>query len=123
MPNPLPPGIRPAFPRRIPTFGIRTRFLELLGLDRMPDAVDATVEAAAAAGAAVCGVPGSLSRLIHEGNTWRHSSLIFVPHLLRCFDHGVIVGGCIPPARSWRSPPSRTPTCREPGSTISRTRS
>ena len=256
MPNPLPPGIRPAFPRRIPTFGIRTQFLELLGLDRLPDAVDATVEAAAEdgavrelrlsyvnslgetltaialvpldppggrvpgvvcmhgtggtmanvlapklevdpdsgqllgwgrelanrgyatmsislkgsvvrrgsaeawehearlleaygrphggivveeallaaralaalpgvdgsrigltgmslgglatwtamacdpwirAGAAVCGVLGSLSRLIHEGNTWRHSSLIFVPHLLRCFDHGDIVSCCIAP--------------------------
>ena len=49
------------------------------------------------AGAAVCGVLGSLSRLIHEGNIWRHSSLVFVPHLLRYFDHGDIVAGCIAP--------------------------
>ena len=49
------------------------------------------------AGAAVCGVLGSLSRLIHEGNIQRHSSLVFVPHLLRYFDHGDIVAGCIAP--------------------------
>ena len=49
------------------------------------------------AGAAVCGVLGSLSRLIHEGNIWRHSSLVFVPHLLRYFDHGDIVASCIAP--------------------------
>ena len=49
------------------------------------------------AGAAVCGVLGSLSRLIHEGNIRRHSSLVFVPHLLRYFDHGDIVAGCIAP--------------------------
>ncbi|MCY3736213.1 MAG: hypothetical protein OXG13_07405 [Gemmatimonadaceae bacterium] len=49
------------------------------------------------AGAAVCGVLGSLARLIHEGNIWRHSSLVFVPHLLRYFDHGDIVAGCIAP--------------------------
>ena len=49
------------------------------------------------AGAAVCGVLGSLSRLIHEGNIQRHSSLVFVPHLLRYFDHGDIVAGGIAP--------------------------
>ncbi len=49
------------------------------------------------AGAAVCGVLGSLACLIHEGNIWRHSSLVFVPHLLRYFDHGDIVAGCIAP--------------------------
>ena len=49
------------------------------------------------AGAAVCGVLGSLSRLIHEGKIRRHSSLVFVPHLLRYFDHGDIVAGCIAP--------------------------
>ncbi len=49
------------------------------------------------AGAAVCGVLGSLARLIHEGNIWRHSSLVFVPHLLRYFDHGDIVASCIAP--------------------------
>ena len=49
------------------------------------------------AGAAVCGVLGSLARLIHEGNIQRHSSLVFVPHLLRYFDHGDIVAGCIAP--------------------------
>ena len=49
------------------------------------------------AGAPICGVLGSLRRLIHEGNIWRHSSLVFVPHLLRYFDHGDIVARCIAP--------------------------
>ncbi len=56
-------------------------------------ACDPTIRASAA----VCGVLGSLARLIHEGNIWRHSSLVFVPHLLRYFDHGDIVAGCIAP--------------------------
>ena len=47
MPNPLPPGIRPAFPQHTPAGRIRARFLELLGLDRVPEAVDSTVEAVA----------------------------------------------------------------------------
>ena len=49
------------------------------------------------AGAPICGVLGSLDRLIHEGNIWRHSSLVFVPHLLRYFDHADIVASCIAP--------------------------
>ena len=49
------------------------------------------------AGVAICGVLGSLERLIHEGNIRRHSSLAFVPHLLRYFDHGDIVASCVAP--------------------------
>ncbi len=48
-------------------------------------------------GAAICGVLGSLARLIHEGNVDRHSSMIFIPHLLRYFDHADIIASCIPP--------------------------
>ena len=50
-----------------------------------------------AAGAAVCGSVGSLAKVIHEGDVKRHSSTIFVPHLLRHFDHADIVSTCIAP--------------------------
>ena len=50
-----------------------------------------------AAAASICGGLGSLARVIHEGNVDRHSSLIFVPHLLRYFDHPRIVAECIAP--------------------------
>lgn len=50
-----------------------------------------------AAAASICGGLGSLARVIHEGNVDRHSSLVFVPHLLRYFDHPRIVAECIAP--------------------------
>lgn len=50
-----------------------------------------------AAAAPICGSVGSLARLIHEGNPWRHSSYLYVPHLLRYFDHEQIVAHCVAP--------------------------
>ena len=50
-----------------------------------------------AAAASICGGLGRLSKVIHEGNVDRHSSLVFVPHLLRYFDHPEIVANCIAP--------------------------
>ncbi len=47
--------------------------------------------------AAVCGVVGSLEQVIHYGQVERHSSAIFIPHLLRYFDHPEIVAACIAP--------------------------
>lgn len=49
-----------------------------------------------------CGVPiagsvGSLATLIHEGDVERHSSYIYIPHMLRYFDHPQIVANCICP--------------------------
>ena len=49
------------------------------------------------AGASICGVIGSLARLIHDGQVRRHSSFIFVPHMLRYFDHAEIVAACVAP--------------------------
>ena len=47
--------------------------------------------------APVCGVVGSLEQVIHYGNVERHSSFLFIPHLLRYFDHPQIVAACIAP--------------------------
>ena len=47
--------------------------------------------------AAVCGVLGTLEQVIHHGQVERHSSFLFVPHLLRHFDHPEIVAACIAP--------------------------
>jgi hypothetical protein len=47
--------------------------------------------------AAVCGVVGTLEQVIHYGQVERHSSFIFIPHLLRYFDHPEIVAACIAP--------------------------
>ena len=52
MTNPLPRGIRPAFPRDTPSGQVRARFLELLGMDRIPGEVDATAETVAEDGVA-----------------------------------------------------------------------
>jgi hypothetical protein len=48
-------------------------------------------------GAPICGVGGSMARNIHEGLPDRSSSAIFVPHMLRYFDHHEIVASCIAP--------------------------
>ena len=40
---------------------------------------------------------GSLHRNIHHGRVDRHSSFVFVPQLLRYFDHSEIVAACIAP--------------------------
>lgn len=48
------------------------------------------------AGVPVCGGVGSLRQQIH-GDTSRHTSYFFVPHLLRYFDHPQIVAACICP--------------------------
>ena len=40
---------------------------------------------------------GSLARNIHHGHVERHSSFVFVPQLLRYFDHAEIVAACIAP--------------------------
>ncbi len=50
-----------------------------------------------AAAASICGGLGRLARVIHDGDVDRHSSLIYVPHLLRYFDHPEIVAHCIAP--------------------------
>ncbi len=47
--------------------------------------------------APVCGVVGSLEQVIHYGNVERHSSFLFIPHMLRYFDHPEIVAACIAP--------------------------
>ena len=47
--------------------------------------------------AAVCGVLGTMEQMIHYGNTKRHSSAIYIPQLLRYFDHPQIVASCIAP--------------------------
>ena len=49
------------------------------------------------AGAPICGGLGSMARNIHEGLPDRSSSAIFVPHMLRYFDHPQIVASCIAP--------------------------
>ena len=45
----------------------------------------------------VAGSVASLAALIHDGDTDRHSSYIYIPHLLRYFDHPRIVAHCICP--------------------------
>ncbi len=45
----------------------------------------------------VAGSVASLAALIHDGDTNRHSSYIYIPHLLRYFDHPQIVARCICP--------------------------
>lgn len=40
---------------------------------------------------------GSMARNIHEGLPDHSSSAIYVPHMLRCFDHPDIVAACIAP--------------------------
>lgn len=47
--------------------------------------------------AAVCGVLGTMEQMIHYGNVKRHSTAIYIPHLLRYFDHPEIVASCIAP--------------------------
>ena len=49
------------------------------------------------AGAPISGGVGSLARVIHEGQTERHSSYYFIPHMLRYFDHPEVVAACIAP--------------------------
>ena len=48
-------------------------------------------------GVPVCGGVGSMARNIHEGLPDRSSSAIFIPHMLRYFDHPEIVASCIAP--------------------------
>ena len=50
-----------------------------------------------AAAASICGGLGRLARVIHDGDVDRHSSLIYIPHLLRYFDHPQIAAHCIAP--------------------------
>jgi dienelactone hydrolase len=47
--------------------------------------------------AAVCGVLGTMEQMIHHGQIERHSSAIFIPHMLRYFDHPEVVAACIAP--------------------------
>ncbi|MDA1347984.1 MAG: hypothetical protein O3A47_03840 [Chloroflexi bacterium] len=47
--------------------------------------------------AAVCGVLGTMEQMVHHGQVRRHSSAIFIPHMLRYFDHPEIVAACIAP--------------------------
>ena len=47
--------------------------------------------------AAVCGVLGTMEQMIHHGQIERHSSAIFIPQLLRYFDHPEVVAACIAP--------------------------
>ena len=49
------------------------------------------------AGAPICGGVGSMARNIHEGLPDRSSSAIFVPHMLRHFDHSEIIASCVAP--------------------------
>ena len=48
-------------------------------------------------GVPICGGLGSMARNIHEGLPDRASSAIYVPHLLRYFDHPEIVAATIAP--------------------------
>jgi hypothetical protein len=48
-------------------------------------------------GVSVCGGLGSMASNIHEGLPDRSSSAIFLPHMLRYFDHPRIVATCIAP--------------------------
>jgi len=48
-------------------------------------------------GVPICGGLGSMARNIHEGLPDRASSAIYVPHMLRYFDHAEIVNACIAP--------------------------
>ena len=50
-----------------------------------------------AVGVTICGNIGSAYRHIYEGMAERHSSSMYVPGLLRYFDHGEIVANCIAP--------------------------
>ena len=45
----------------------------------------------------IAGSVASLATLIHDGDTERHSSYIYIPHMLRYFDHPQIVASCICP--------------------------
>jgi len=47
--------------------------------------------------AAVCGVLGTMEQMVHHGQIQRHSSAIFIPQLLRYFDHPEILAACIAP--------------------------
>jgi dienelactone hydrolase len=49
------------------------------------------------AGVPICGGVGSMARNIHEGLADRASSAIYIPHMLRYFDHPEIVAACIAP--------------------------
>lgn len=44
MANPLPKDIQPAFPQYVPRGQARTKLLEVLGLDDLPESVDFTIE-------------------------------------------------------------------------------
>ena len=48
-------------------------------------------------GVTICGNIGSAYRHIYEGMAERHSSSMYVPGLLKYFDHGEIVANCIAP--------------------------
>ena len=47
--------------------------------------------------AVVCGVLGTMEQMIHHGQVERHSSAMFIPHMLRYFDHPEVVAACIAP--------------------------
>ncbi len=49
------------------------------------------------ASAVVCGVLGTMEQMIHRGQIERHSSAIFIPHMLRYFDQPEVVAACIAP--------------------------
>ena len=53
MANPLPRGIQPAFPQEVTDDQVRARLREILGLDGLPGAVEAEVEARAQEGGLV----------------------------------------------------------------------
>jgi len=48
-------------------------------------------------GVPICGGIGSMAKNIHEGIPNRSSSAIFIPHMLRYFDHPEIIASCILP--------------------------
>ena len=47
--------------------------------------------------AVVCGVLGTMEQMVHHGQVERHSSAIFIPHMLRYFDHPEVVAAFIAP--------------------------
>lgn len=67
----------------------------------------AACEAGVRAAVPVCGGVGSLRRQILEGDTDRHSSYFYIPHLLRYFDHPQIVASCICPRPFMMIAPTR----------------
>lgn len=47
--------------------------------------------------APLCGGLGTMASVIHEAEEDRHSAYFFIPHMLRYFDHPLVVSSCVAP--------------------------